>query len=130
MQKTLLKRFISLVQGGVVTSGPPIGPLCGRYVKNLKTFIDEINQLTKPYLKKKVYVELLIYDDKSYDISIYKLPIGTELLEKVSGGKIFEKDIEEIAKKRFPLLTNSHSLNSFIKEIKGTVNSMRIKIIK
>jgi ribosomal protein L11 len=128
MSKEIVKQVLLLIKGGMVTTGPPLGPACGRFVKNLKELVSEINDKTSLYKGYKIKIRILVFSDKSYDFSIYSVPISTELVMLKKDKQILNSDLLKLANRKFGL-TDSKSVESYYKEIVGTVNSHKLKII-
>ena len=128
MQKEIKKELRSLIKGGMATTGPPLGPACGKFVSNLKEMISKINDLTKEYKGYSVYVYIKIYTDRSYEVSIHSIPLSTRIKQKVVSNKLTEKDVVEISKETFGT-TDAKTLEKHISEVKKTIKSHKIKII-
>nr|WPW47575.1 ribosomal protein L11 [Coccidia sp. AB-2023a] len=114
-----------------------IGPLLGQYGLNLAKFCKEFNAKTTLSIGIKVRVKVIIFDNKTYKIKIYSLPISTLILKflnlskgsskpnKIMIGKLTKSIIFKLLHIKYTDLYPI-SKKSLIKMIKGTANSMGI----
>ena len=128
MQKEIKKQLKSLVKGAMATTGPPLGPACGKFVSNLKEMINQINILTSSYKGYPIYLNIIIYTDRSYDLSINSIPLSTRIKLKTAEGKISLNNVLKISEETFGT-TEAKTLEKHISQVKGTIKSHKIKII-
>ncbi|NKQ39696.1 MAG: 50S ribosomal protein L11 [Methanosarcinales archaeon] len=140
MSKKIERKIKLEIQAGKATPAPPIGSMLGQHGINIGQFCKEFNDKTKQGNDIK-RVEIIIYEDKSYDFKIKTTPTAI-LLKKAAGidkgsktsgkqeaNKITEKQIQEIAYQKMPDL-NTNNLENAIRIIKGTAKSMGIGVVK
>lgn len=66
------------VPGGQATPAPPIGPAFGQHGLNTQEFCVKFNEATKDRMGKVVPVEVIVYEDRTYDFKL-KTSITSEL---------------------------------------------------
>ena len=128
MQKEIKKQLKSLIKGAMATTGPPLGPACGKFVPNLKEMIAQINTITASYKGYPVYIHITIYTDRSYETKIDSIPLSTRIKLKTTDNRISEKDVLSISAETFGT-TDAKTLDKHTSEVKGTIKSHKIKII-
>ena len=126
---------------GKATPAPPIGPSLGQQGINILSFCKEFNDKSKNFdTKLKVQVVITIYSDKTFSF-IIKQPTVSSLIKKKLNikkasnnpgktdaiARISKLDIENIAKIKITEM-NVYDINTAIKVIKGTIQSMGIEI--
>lgn len=133
------------IPAGKAQPAPPLGPMLGANGVNIGQFIKEFNDKTMDMMKQfggvdvKVKAKLVIYADRSFDLTIGK-PVTSNLIlwklqqNKGSGepnktkiGKLTRKDLEEIAEFKKGDM-NSDNLESMIKAIAGTAKNMGVEV--
>ena len=129
-----------LVNGGLATAGPPLGPALGPLGINIMAVVNKINELTKDYAGMKVPVKISVdVDDKTFEV-IVGTPTASALIvselkvEKGSGtpntakiGNLTMEQVVRIAKiKRHELLAQTLQLAA--KEMLGTCVSMGVTV--
>src|SRR5688572_14875448 len=96
---------------------------------NMPNFCREFNDKTRSQ-EGKVNVKLVVYEDKTYQLSIEGTPI-TDLLKKAMEGKkektITEAELKKIIQTKLPYL-NTDDPEKARKIIKGTIRSHHIKV--
>ncbi len=134
--KTILKLQI---QAGKATPAPPIGPSLAPHRLNISEFCQKFNDLTKSQMGLIVGVEILVYEDGSYDLKI-KQPPASELLKKAAAiekgsgvpnktkvAKITREQLRKIAEQKMPDL-NTTNVEQAMKILEGTAKNMGIEI--
>ena len=128
MPKEIKKEFRSLIKGALASTGPPLGPACGKFVSNLKEMVALINEKTLAYKGLSVYIKIIIYTDRSYQVSLDSIPLSTRIKQYSLDKKIKKTDIAKIASETYGS-TDAKTMEGYIKEETGTVSSHKIKII-
>lgn len=135
-----IKAIIKLhVPAGQANPAPPVGPALGQHGIKIMDFCKAFNDVTKNRQGIILPVVIQVYEDRSFTFKI-KSPPSSVLLKKACGiakasgepnkekiGKVTRKQLEEIANTKMKDL-NARDLNSAIKIIKGTAESMGIEI--
>ena len=129
------------IPAGQATPSPPVGPALGQHGVNIMEFCKAFNAKTKGQEGTIVPVVITVYSDRSFSF-VTKTPPASVLLKqaakivKGSGstkkevvGKITRKQLEEIAKKKWPDLTAS-TFEAALRTIEGTAKSMGIEIVE
>jgi len=138
-----IKTIVKLqCKAGQANPAPPVGPALGQHGLNIMDFCQKFNEQTKKMEANMLLpVEITVFEDRTFDFKI-KTPLASDLLKKAAkiekgsgntpkekAGKVTEKDIEEIAKKKMPDLS-AKDLEQAVKIIKGTARSMGIEVIR
>ncbi len=135
-----VKAIIKLhVPAGQANPAPPVGPALGQHGIKIMDFCKAFNDATKDRQGIILPVVIQVHEDRSFTFKI-KSPPSSVLLKKACGiakasgepnkekiGKVTRKQLEEIANTKMKDL-NARDLNSAIKIIKGTAESMGIEI--
>ena len=134
--KTIIKLQIP---AGKATPAPPVGPVLAQYGLNISEFCQKFNDATKDSTGFKIPVEIIVYEDRTYDFNP-KQPLSSELLKKVAGiekgsgepnrkkvAKITKMQLREIALQKMPDL-NTDNVEQAIKIIEGTARNMGIEV--
>ena len=135
-----VKAIIKLhVPAGQANPAPPVGPALGQHGIKIMDFCKAFNEATKDRQGIILPVVIQVHEDRSFTFKI-KSPPSSVLLKKACGiakasgepnkekiGKVTRKQLEEIANTKMKDL-NARDLNSAIKIIKGTAESMGIEI--
>jgi len=129
------------IPAGQATPAPPVGPALAPHGINIAEFCQKFNDLTKNQSGFVIPVEIIIYEDRNYDLKL-KQPPASELLKKAAGiekgsgapnktkvAKISRAQLKEIAKKKMPDL-NTTDIEQAMKIIEGTAKNMGIEIEK
>jgi len=127
------------VPGGQATPAPPIGPAFGQHGLNTQEFCVKFNEATKDRMGEVVPVEVIVYEDRTYDFKL-KAPITSELLKKVVGiekgsgkslqekiGKVSRDQIRKVAEEKLSDL-NTDDIEKAMKIVEGTARQMGIEI--
>jgi len=139
MSKKIKSKLKLQIPGGQASPAPPIGPILGQQGINIQDFCTKFNQETKDKQGEVLSVDLIVYEDRSFDFKIKGSPVSFLLkkavgVEKGSGqpnvkkiGKISKEKIKEIAQKKLEDL-NTNDLEKAMKIVEGTARSMGIEI--
>ena len=127
------------IQGAKATPAPPIGPALGQAGINIGDFVNRFNEATKEMAGNIVPVEILVYEDRSFDFVI-KTPLASQLLLKALGkskgsgknlvskvGTVTKAQVREIAETKMPDL-NANDIDAAMRTIEGTARSMGIEV--
>lgn len=126
------------VAAGKANPSPPIGPALGSQGVNIMAFCKEFNAATqKLEVGMPIPVVITVYSDKSFTF-VMKTPPATYFIKKALGlesgssnpntkkvGKINRKQLEEIAKAKWPDLTAA-DMDAAIRTIAGSARSMGV----
>lgn len=139
MAKKLIKKLKLIVPAGKATPAPPIGPALGQAKVNIGEFVNRFNAGTKEMMGDLVPTEVLVYDDKTFEL-VFKTPPASSLIlkaigkEKGSGkapsekaGTITKAKIREIAEKKLKDL-NANDVEAAMKIIEGSARSMGVDV--
>lgn len=134
--KTIVKLHIP---AGQATPAPPVGPALAQHGVNIAEFCQKFNEETKDKTGITIPVEIIVYEDRTYDFKL-KQPPAAELLKKAAGiekgsgepnktkvGKITKAQLREIALQKMPDL-NTDNIEQAMKIIEGTARNMGIEI--
>lgn len=136
-----IKTIIKLqIPAGKANPAPPVGPALGQHSLNIMDFCSQFNEATKTRAGEIVPVEIVVYQNNSFDIK-YKTSPASDLLKKAAGiekgsgdilknkvGKITKAKIKEIAEKKIQDL-NTSNIDAACRIIEGTARNMGIEII-
>lgn len=127
------------IEAGKATPAPPVGPALGQHGLNIREFCEQFNEKTKEFSGFLIPVEILVFEDKSYEVKIKK-PAVSDLLKKASQiekgsdqgkkrivGKISREKLKEIAQMKLEDL-NTQNLEKAMKIIEGQAKNMGIEI--
>ncbi|MDP4007085.1 MAG: 50S ribosomal protein L11 [bacterium] len=134
--KTIIKLHI---KGGEATPAPPVGPALAPHGLNMGEFCAKFNDATKEMKGFKIPVDIIVYENRSYDFKVHQ-PQASELLKRAAGvekgsgtpnktkvAKISRGQLEEIAKQKMADL-NCDTLAAASKTIEGTAKSLGISV--
>jgi large subunit ribosomal protein L11 len=137
--KKVVRKLKLMIEGGKATPAPPIGPALGQAKVNIGEFVTRFNAGTQNMKGDLVPVEVLVYEDKTFDL-VFKQPTVTSMIlkaigkEKGSGknnqskvGSISKNDIRKIAERKLPDL-NANDIDGAIKIVEGSARSMGVEI--
>jgi len=136
--KTIIKLQIPAAKAN---PAPPVGPALGQHGLNIQDFCSRFNEATKDKGGDIIPVEIMVYEDRTFDFKL-KTPPAAELLKKAAGigkgsgdplkakaGKVTKEQIREIAEKKMADL-NAYDIEQAMKIIEGTARQMGIDVIK
>lgn len=139
MAKKIKARVKLHIKAGEATPAPPVGPALAPHGINMGEFCQKFNDATREMKGFKIPVDIMIYEDRSYDFIVHQ-PQASELLKRVAGiekgsgtpnklkvGKISKTQLEGVAKQKMVDL-NTDSLEAAVKTIEGTAKSLGITI--
>jgi large subunit ribosomal protein L11 len=140
MAKKKVKTIVKLhIKGGEATPAPPVGPALAPHGLNMGEFCQKFNDATREMKGFKIPVDIMIFEDRSYDFVVHQ-PQASELLKRAAGiekgsgqpnrtkiAKLSKSQVEEIAKQKMPDL-NANDLAAAVKTIEGTAKSLGITI--
>jgi large subunit ribosomal protein L11 len=136
-----IKKVIKLnLPAGSATPAPPVGPILGQAGINMMEFIKQYNDRTQDKRGQIIPAELTVYQDSSFTFELKLPPVSAmikQALKLKSGsqkpgidsvGKITQKQIKEIAKKKLPDL-NTKNIEAAMKIVAGSAKSMGIEVV-
>lgn len=139
MAKKVVKLIKLQIPAGKANPAPPIGPALGAAGVNIMAFCKDFNAKTQDQAGDILPVEITVYSDKSFTF-ITKQPPASRMILKSLGiesgskvpnrekvGKLSKKQVEEIAKKKYPDM-GVRSLQSAMRMVAGTARSMGIDV--
>ena len=135
-----IKGVIKLqIPAAKATPAPPIGPALAPYGINLGEFCQKFNDLTKDKIGWVIPVEIIVFEDRTYELKL-KRPPASELLKKTAGiekgsgepnrkkvGKITRQQLREIAQEKISDL-NTEDIEKAMKIIEAQAKGMGIEI--
>jgi large subunit ribosomal protein L11 len=140
MAKNITKKIKIQAMGGMATPAPPLGPALGQAGVNISDFVQKFNAATQDQKGEKLGVQVIVYDDRSYDMVI-KTPPVADLLFKAAGvskgsgkqrtskvGKITKAQLQAIAERKMPDL-NANDIEAAMKIVEGSARSAGIEIV-
>lgn len=124
----------------MATPAPPLGPALGQAGVNISDFVQKFNAATQDQKGEKLGVQVVVYDDRSYDFFV-KTPPASDLIFKAAGiekgsgkprtskaGKITKAQVRAIAERKMPDL-NANDIEGAMKIIEGSARSAGIEIV-
>ena len=124
---------------GQATPGQKVGQALGPSGLNLMEFCSRFNEGTKKNIGDIIPVEIVVYEDRTYDLK-FKTPPAADLLRKAAGiakgaanplkdkvGTVTKAQVREIAEKKMVDLS-ANDVEQAAKIIEGTARSMGIKV--
>lgn len=140
MSKPIKKIIKIQAVGGQATPAPPLGPVLGEAGINIGAFTSQFNESTKDKMGEKLPVEIIVYEDRSFDFKVKK-PLASALLRKAANiqkgssepnrnkvGSITEAKLRELAEEKIEDL-NANTVEAAMEILKGSARSMGIEII-
>ena len=128
------------IAAGKANPAPPVGPALGQAGLNIQEFCTKFNAATQGK-EGAIPVEIIVNDDKSYDI-VYHTPPASELVRKAAKitkgssnsltqkvGKITRSQLREIAKIKMADLT-ANDIEAGSRIIEGTARQMGLDIVE
>ncbi len=129
-----------MLPAGQATPAPPVGPALGQHGVNIMEFCKAFNERTKGMEGTIVPAVVTIYKDRTFDF-VLKTPPTSFLLKqaakiakgssepnRIKVGKVTRKQLEEIARIKFPDL-NTDDLQKAMRIVEGTARNMGIEIV-
>jgi len=139
MAKKIKAQIKLHIKAGEATPAPPVGPALAPYGLNMGEFCQKFNDATREMQGFKIPVDIVIYENRSYDFIVHQ-PQASELLKRAAGiekgsgepnklkvAKISKIQLEEIAKQKMTDL-NTDNLEAAMKTIEGTAKSLGITV--
>ncbi|PCI24888.1 50S ribosomal protein L11 [Candidatus Peregrinibacteria bacterium] len=139
MAKHIKKKIKVVVQGGAATPAPPLGPALGQAGIPINDFVQRFNAMTENQKGLPLPTQIIVYDDKSFDI-ITKQPTARYLimkeisLKKGSGRSHVDKvatikksQLEKIAETKMVDM-NANDVPAAVKILAGTCRSAGINV--
>ena len=129
----------ALVEGGKASPKPPLGPQLSQAKVDIGKVIAAINEKTKDFAGMQVPVEIIVKEDKSFEIrvgtppvsSLIKKELGVQKLAKEPGkeftGNLSMEQAVRIAKLKLDSL-GTKDLKKAVKQIIGSCVSMGVQI--
>ncbi len=139
MAKEIVKKIKLQIPAGKATPAPPVGTVLGPAGINLQEFCTRFNDASKDKMGDIVPVEIVLYDDRSYDFTLKTPPAGFLLkkaakIDKASpkganeiAAVISKEDLQKIAEIKMPDL-NAYTVEEAMKIVEGTARNMGIAI--
>lgn len=136
MGKQIVK---ALVEGGKASPKPPLGPQLSQLKLDIGKVIAEINEKTKDFAGMQVPVEIIVNEDKSFEIkvgtppvsSLVKKELGIEKLAKEPGrefvGNLKFEQVIKITKMKIESL-GTKDMKKAVKQILGSLVSMGVSV--
>lgn len=141
MAKNITKKIKLRAVGGMATPAPPLGPALGQAGVNISDFVQKFNAATQDQKGEKLGVQVVVYDDRSYDFFV-KTPPASDLILKAAGvekgsgkprtskaGKITKAQVRAIAERKMPDL-NANDIEGAMKIIEGSARSAGIEVVE
>jgi len=139
MAKKITKKLKLQIPAGKANPAPPVGPALGQAGINIGDFVQKFNAATATMMGDIVPVEIIVYEDRTYDFRL-KTPPATGLILKAAGitsgsgknavkkaGSITKAQLKEIAERKMPDL-NANDVEAAMKVIAGSCRSMGIEV--
>jgi large subunit ribosomal protein L11 len=124
---------------GQATPAPPVGTALGPHGVNLMDFVKAYNDMTANQRGQIIPVEIAIYEDRSFDLTL-KTPPAAALLRQAARvdkgsaephkekvGKVTRDQVREIAETKMVDL-NANDVDGAMKIVEGTARSMGITV--
>lgn len=81
-KRPLASKFVQTLKAGLAATGPPLGPLLGKYGVNVAAFCRDFNQQTSNYVKGiPIPCVISVNPDRSYNIALKKPNVRYYLLQ-------------------------------------------------
>ena len=126
------------IQAGQANPAPPVGPALGQHGVNIMDFCKAYNAATENQRGQVIPVEIVVYEDRSFDFTL-KTPPASRLILKAAGiekgsgnspkvaGSITRAQVREIAETKMPDL-NANDIDAAMKIIEGTARQMGVTV--
>lgn len=108
-----------------------LGPILAPYGVDINKVVKEVNTLLEQKviaINSKVPIEIDL-KDRSWHLIITQKKVSEQLKELAVQNKIKEKDLENFVIKTYKTI-NQDEINKKLNELKGTIKSMHIEIVK
>lgn len=129
------------IPGAEASPAPPVGPTLGEHGVPIGEFVNRFNAKTQDQPGVLLPVEITVFADNSFEMTI-KSPPASYLLKEAAGivkgspephdikvGAVLEQDLREIAERKMEDL-NARDLDEAQKIIKGSAESMGIEVFE
>lgn len=139
MAKKIQKKLKLQIPAGSATPAPPVGTALGPTGVNIGEFVTKFNAATQDKRGDIIPVEIVIYEDRTFDF-VLKTPPASRLLLKALGkdkgsgknavskvGSVTKDQVRQIAEQKMPDL-NANDIDAAMKIIEGTARSMGIEV--
>jgi large subunit ribosomal protein L11 len=126
---------------GKANPAPPIGPALGQKGLNIMEFCKQFNAIKFDYEPgTPIPVIIIAYKDKSFEFSTKNPPVSYLIMKEInlpkgssnpgkdSAGKITQKQIENVAKKKMVDM-NGSDLAACMKMVAGSAMSMGLEVV-
>lgn len=137
-----VKKILKLIiEGGKATPAPPLGPSLAPHGINIGEFCNKFNQATKDLEGVQIPVEVIIYEDRTFDL-VFKKPSLSYLIKKELGiekgaseagrqivGRLTKEQVRKIAEEKLPDL-NTKDIEKAMKIVEGVARSMGVVVEK
>ena len=139
MAKKLVRKLKLVIDGGKASAAPPVGPALGQAKVNIGEFVSRFNAATKDRMGELVPVNVMIYDDKTFELDLRQPPAAYLIkkaakIEKGSGknsavkaGTITKSQLKEIAGKKIKDL-NADTIEAAMEIIRGSARAMGVEV--
>ncbi len=129
----------ALVEGGKASPKPPLGPQLSELKLDIGKVIAEINEKTKDFAGMQVPVEIIVNEDKTFEIkvgtppisSLVKKELGVEKLAKEPGkefvGDLKFEQLVKITKMKLDAL-GTKDIKKAVKQVLGSLVSMGVSV--
>ena len=129
----------ALVEGGKASPKPPLGPQLSELKLDIGKVIAEINEKTKDFAVMQVPVEIIVNEDKTFEIkvgtppvsSLVKKELGVEKLAKEPGkefvGDLKFEQLVKITKMKLDAL-GTKDIKKAVKQVLGSLVSMGVSV--
>ncbi len=129
----------ALVEGGKASPKPPLGPQLSQARVDVGKVIAAINEKTKDFAGMQVPVEIIVKEDKSFEIkvgtppvsSLVKKELGVQKLAKEPGrevvGDLKFEQVLKIARLKLDSL-GTRDMKKAVKQILGSLVSMGVTV--
>ncbi len=136
-----IKKIVKLhIAAGKANPAPPVGPALAPTGINMAEFCQKFNADTQKDAGFKIPVDIIVYDDRSYDY-ILKQPPASQLIKKALGlekgsseankkkvGKITKAQLTEIAERKMKDL-NANDMEAALKILAGSAKSLGVEVV-
>ena len=141
MAKKIIANIKVQIPAAQATPAPPVGSSLAPHGLNIAEFCQKFNALTKDQQGSIVSAEIVVYEDRTYDLKV-KQPLVSHMIKKTLGiekgsgkqrlvkvGKISKAQVREIAQKKIVDL-NTDDIEAAMKIVEGTAKSMGIEVVE